>query len=73
MMDEFRGGGGVLVQFGGRFEGAVQVVIGCTESSLPFKNIHIRSIKTIGRTSEKGIGVIRVIRVIGVTRIGIYI
>ena len=35
MMDEFGGGGGgALVQFGGRFEGAVQFVIGCTESSL---------------------------------------
>ena len=34
MMDEFNGGGGVLVQVGVRFERAVQAVLCCTESSL---------------------------------------
>ena len=67
-------GGGVLVQVGGRFEGVVQVVIGCTEALLPpFEQVCVRSIKTIGRTSKKGIGVIGVIEVIGVTCVGISI
>ena len=34
MMEKFNGDGGVLVQFGVRFEAAVQVVVCCTESLL---------------------------------------
>ena len=51
MMDVDSDGGDVLVQVGGRFEGAIHVVILHRSIAFPFRQVHVRSIKTIGGTS----------------------